>query len=106
MYLSKLLCLSSFLLIFPRVLYGLRAAHLNQQVVVTGGGWDGSNSRDEVLCGLTICYLSTFQVLQYNHEERSWLQIGSMERKRSYHAIVEANLDAVCAAVGNLNPIK
>ena len=47
-----------------------------------------------------------FQVLQYNHEERSWLQIGSMERKRSYHAIVEANLDAVCAAVGNLNPSK
>ena len=40
--------------IFPRGLDGLRAAHLNQQVVVTGGyededGW--MDSRDEVLCG-------------------------------------------------------
>ena len=29
-----------------------------------------------------------------------------MERGRGYHAIVEANLGAVCAAIGNLNPIK
>ena len=28
----------------------LKAAHLNQQVVVTGG-FDGANARDEVLCG-------------------------------------------------------
>ena len=48
---QKLLCLSSVLLIFPRALSGLIAAHLNQQVVVTGGQ-DGSNSRDEVLCGI------------------------------------------------------
>ena len=32
---------------FSRRLYSLRAAYLNQQVVVTGGS-DGSNSRDEV----------------------------------------------------------
>ena len=49
-HLSKLLCLSSVLLIFPRALNGPSAAHLNQQVVVTGG-YDGSN-RDKVLCGI------------------------------------------------------
>ena len=49
---QKLLCLSSVLLIFPRALSGLIAAHLNQQVVVVGGQ-DGSYSdRDEVLCGI------------------------------------------------------
>ena len=36
---------------FPRALTGLRAAHLNQQVVVVGG-LDGSKDRDEVLCGI------------------------------------------------------
>ena len=46
-----IICLSSVLLIFPRVLYGLRAAHLNQKVVVVGG-YDGSKARDEVLCGI------------------------------------------------------
>ena len=38
--------------IFPRALHGLRAAHLNQQVVVTGGKDDDYNYRDEVLCGI------------------------------------------------------
>ena len=51
-------------------------------------------------------YPSCFQVLQYNHEEKNWLNIGTLEMGRRYHAIVEANLDAVCAAVGNLNTIK
>ena len=40
---------------------GLRAAHLNQQVVVTGGNNDGKNIRDEVLCGilkLIVFYLA------------------------------------------------
>ena len=32
---------------FSRRVYSLRAAYLNQQVIVTGGS-DGSNSRDEV----------------------------------------------------------
>ena len=36
---------------FPRALAGLRAAHLNQQMVVTGG-YDGRKYRDEVLCGI------------------------------------------------------
>ena len=31
----------------------LRAAHLSQQVVVTGGV-DGTNIRDEVLCGILL----------------------------------------------------
>ena len=43
-------------LIFPRALSYLRAAHLNQQVVVTGGyddgADDGRNYDDEVLCGI------------------------------------------------------
>ena len=38
--------------IFPRAKDGLRAAHLNQQVVVTGGDDGGTNYRDEVLCGI------------------------------------------------------
>ena len=68
MYLSKLLYLSRVLLIFPRALAGLRAAHLNQQMVVVGGSggsngryevfggtWEhGSDSRDEVLCGIIL----------------------------------------------------
>ena len=108
MYLSKLLYLSRVLLIFPRALTGLRAAHLNQQMVVTGGQ-HGSKDRDEVLCGIILLImrnLSCFKVLQYNNEERTWLKIGRLERERSYHAIVEVNLDAICSAVGNLNPIK
>ena len=42
---------------------GLRAAHLNQQVVVTGGDDGGTNYRDEVLCGilkLFVFYLAFF----------------------------------------------
>ena len=114
MYLSKLLCLSSVLLIFSRGLSGLRAAHLNQQVVVVGGCTMGvisvgSNNRDEVLCRiilLSMWNLSCFQVLQYNYEERTWLRIGTLEIGRTFPAIVEANLAAVCAAVGNLYPIQ
>ena len=49
---------------------------------------------------------SCFQVLQYNHEERTWMNVGTLERARYYHAIVEANLAVVCPAVGNLNAIK
>ena len=45
-------------------------------------------------------------MLQYNNEEKNWLRIAMLERGRHYHAIVEANLAAVCSAVGNLNPIK
>jgi len=68
----------------PRAMYYLRAAHLNQQVVVTGGQ-DGRNSRDEVL--------------QYNVEAGTWTQIGTLHRSRSSHAIAEVNLDAVCRPV-------
>ena len=37
---------------FSRALQGLRAALLNQQVIVTGGWDDGYNNRDEVLTGI------------------------------------------------------
>ena len=47
---------------FHRTLFGLRAAHLNQRVVVTGGKDDEINASDEVLCGilLTDCVMSCF----------------------------------------------
>jgi len=70
----------------PRALMGLRAAHLNQQVVVTGGNNDGKNIRDEVL--------------QYNVEAGRWTQIGKLKRRRVEHAVTEANLGAVCRPVG------
>jgi len=63
----------------PRASGGLRAAHLNQQVVVTGGFNDGSNFRDEVL--------------QYNPSNNIWSQIGSLKKKRAGHAITEVYLD-------------
>merc|ERR1719278_2251527 len=63
----------------------LRAAHLNQQVVVTGGEDDERNSRDEVL--------------QYNIETGTWTQMDKKMRiPRMHHAIVEANL--TCTASG------
>jgi hypothetical protein len=70
----------------PRALMGLRAANLNQQVVVTGGNNDGKNIRDEVL--------------QYNVEAGRWTQIGKLKRRRVEHAVTEANLGAVCRPVG------
>ena len=88
---------------------GLRAAHLNQQVVITGGedGW--GNYRYEVLCGI-LWLVSCFclQVLQYNVDGRgAWTEMdGKMREGRSAHAIVEANLGAVCFGIGNLNPNK
>jgi len=70
----------------PRALSGVRAAHLNQQVVVTGGR-DGSNERDEVL--------------QYNIETGAWTQMDKKMRiPRTDHAIVEVNLANLCAASG------
>jgi len=56
----------------------LKAARLNGKVVVTGG------------------YGGKDEVLQYNHAEDTWTQKGKMERERYDHAIVEANLRAVC----------
>ena len=38
---------------FPRAVYGLRAARLNQQVVVVGGA-DRGIYRDEVLCEILL----------------------------------------------------
>jgi len=75
----------------PRAMNGLRAAHLNQQVVITGGwegvGWRGDR-RDEVL--------------QYNVETETWTPMeNKMQSPRSDHAIVEVNLATFgCAASG------
>jgi len=72
----------------PRGLGLLRAAHLNQQMVVTGG-YDGSKDgihRDEVL--------------QYNPSNNTWSQIGTLTEGRANHAIAEVNF----AAVGCIEP--
>merc|ERR1712032_1786824 len=68
----------------PRALQGLRAALLNQQVIVIGG-WDGSNNRDEV----------------FQYVNGMWSQMDQkLGRGRSYHAIAEVNLRAVCFGIG------
>ena len=56
---------------------------------------------------LTDCVLFCFclQVLRFNVEARTWTQIGSLEHERGYHGIAEANLNALCPPVGNLNPV-
>ena len=56
---------------------------------------------------LTGCVLSCFclQVLRFNVEARTWTQIGKLEHKRANHAIAEANLNALCPPVGNINPV-
>jgi len=75
----------------PRAMGGLRAAHLNQQVVVTGGYYEYNdeerNFRDEVL--------------QYNPSHNTWSQIGSLKKKRAGHDITEVYLDdAGCVGLG------
>ena len=40
--------------LFSRNMVGLRAGHLKQQVVVTGGEDDGGNYRYEVLCEILL----------------------------------------------------
>jgi len=69
----------------PRALFGLRAAHLNQRVVVTGGKDYGFNIRDEVL----------------EYDGSTWSEKKErMEIKRFRHAIVEANLPTLCSSTG------
>ena len=90
---------------FHRELSGLRAAHLNQRVVVTGGMDDGFNIRDEVLCGilyLIVLTLFSFQVLEYNGSTWSEKKEKMTMGHRS-HAIIEVNLPALCPTRGNLN---
>jgi len=72
-------------LIFPRVFVSLRAAVLNQQVIVIGGRDDGGNNRDEV----------------FQYEEGKWSKMDqNLERGRYRHAIAEVNLRDVCFANG------
>ena len=52
---------------FSRALQGLRAAHLNQQLVVTGGNDNEGNKRDEVLCGIYKLVVFTDQNLKIGH---------------------------------------
>merc|ERR1712037_665430 len=69
----------------PRALAGLRAAHLNQRVVVTGGKDDRRNYRDEVL----------------EYDGSTWSKKKeTLRTPRSLHTIVAANLPALCSATG------
>jgi len=71
----------------PRALSGLKAAHVNQQVVVTGGSDDEKNYRDEVL---QYGYVGTYD---------TWTQMTEkMKVPRGDHAVVEANLALLCTA--------
>ena len=87
------------------MLYGLRAALLNQHLIVVGGSEGRYSYTDEVLCGILYLVMITLtsQVFQYDNKSGQWSEMDQkMERGRYYHAIVEANLRAVCP-VGNLN---
>ena len=42
------------------------------------------------------------QVLQYNPLTNGWLKIGEIGEARKLHAVVEANLAALCTAIGNI----
>ena len=88
---------------FPRELVALRAARLNGKVVVTGG--HNGEARYEVLFEMIFLVIFLFQVLQYSPAEDEWTQIGTMERRRYYHAIVEANLRAVCLGISIISYI-
>jgi len=69
----------------PRRLVSLRAAHLNQRVVVTGGLDDQGNVRDEVL----------------EYDGSAWSEKKeTMQTGRWLHAIVAANLPSLCSAMG------
>ena len=91
--------------IFPRKLEDLRAARLNGEVVVTGGGDNEGNVRDEVLFEMILLIIFLLQVYQYNPAEDEWTQIGKMKRGRWAHAIVEANLRAVCLGISIISYI-
>jgi len=69
----------------PRALIILRAAHLNQRVVVTGGTVDRSKGRNEVL----------------EYDGSTWSEKKeTMQTGRWLHAIVAANLPSLCPAMG------
>merc|ERR1719220_1069558 len=77
----------------PRGMKGLRAAHLNQQVVVTGGFGNDCTKRTH---GGSSCSTRHFdEVLQYDVEAGKWTQINSLQKGRSSHGIAEVNLAAL-----------
>ena len=43
-------------------------------------------------------------MLRFNVEARTWTQIGKLQHGRASHGIAEANLNALCPPVGNINP--
>ena len=69
-------------------------------------GMVGGRNRDEVLCGvlyLIVLNLLSLQVLEYDGS--TWSEKKqAMTTKRAVHAIVAANLPALCPRMGNINP--
>ena len=44
------------------------------------------------------------QMLEYDGS--AWTEKGRMKIGRRYHAIIEANLPAICGGMGNLNSVE
>ena len=86
-------------------MYGLRAAGL----IVTGGGDNERNRRDEVSHNCrydqpSVWYIHV-QVLQYEEIAGTWSEIGKMKKERYNHGVVE--IDHFCSGiVGQTNKIK
>ena len=74
-------------------MYCLRADHLNQQVVVTGG-YNGGD-RDEVFFDFDFDF-ACLQVLQYNPSNNTWSQIGALQTARHMHAIAAFGCNGMC----------
>ena len=86
---------------FSRSIIELRAANLNEQVIITGGKFgDGSRSDNVILSSLLSRLhhkIVGLQVPQYNLASATWTEIGEMRLKLSYHATVDVNLSTFCA---------
>ena len=71
----------------------LKAARLLEHVVVIGGNYDG-NPRDEASLDfyqLSDIYPCT-KVLQYEETTGTWSEIGTMEKGRTGHAVIDLSL--------------
>merc|ERR1712130_125000 len=79
----------------PRRLYGPKAAHLDERVVLIGVAEMTGSFRDEVLE-----FDASIITWEVGSGTGQWAQIGSMDSAREDHAIVEANLSAICPEMG------
>ena len=79
----------------------MRAANLNEQVIITGGEFEDGSRSDNVILSSLLSRLHDkivgLQVLQYNLDSATWREIGKMRLKRANHATAVANLNTFCA---------